>query len=94
MTLSSFSSALICAAVADCDNNGALLELVDIFVFTLLLFNIPSKLMPLSALSKQFLAVVVVILLLTVDVIKSLVPLLRIIFGGSVRSLTESFLPF
>lgn len=61
------------------------------FALTLVWF-MPSRLIPLSTLSRQCLAVVVVILLLTVDVIRSLVPALRIMFGGKVRSLTESFL--
>lgn len=54
---------------------------------------IPSRLIPLSTFSKHCLAVVVEILLFIVDVIRSLVPALRIIFGGRVRSLTESFRP-
>lgn len=72
--------------------NGTLLELAEILALTLWWF-IPSRLIPLSTLSKQLFAVVVVILLLMVDVIRSLVPALRMMLGGSVRSLTESFLP-
>jgi hypothetical protein len=49
--------------------------------------------MPLSTFSKHCLAVVVVILLFIVDVIKSLVPVFKMMFGGRVKSLTESFLP-
>lgn len=70
---------------------GTLLELVEMFALALVWF-IPSRLIPLSTFSKQCLAVVVIILLFTVEVIRSLVPELRIMLGGRVRSLTESFL--
>lgn len=53
----------------------------------------PSRLMPLSTFSRQLLAVVVEILLLMVDVMRSLVPAFKMMLGGKVRSLTESFLP-
>lgn len=72
--------------------NGTLLELAEMLALTLVWF-MPSRLIPLSTFSRQCLAVVVVILLFLVDVIRSLVPELRMMFGGSVRSLTESFLP-
>lgn len=72
--------------------NGTLLEFAEMLALTLVWF-MPSRLIPLSTFSRQCLAVVVVILLFLVDVIRSLVPELRIMFGGSVRSLTESFLP-
>lgn len=58
-----------------------------------LVWFMPSRLMPLSTFSRQFFAVFVVILLLTVDVIRSFVPPLRMMLGGKVKSLTESFLP-
>lgn len=66
-----------------------MLEFADMLV---LVWFIPSRLIPLSTFSRQCFAVVVVILLLMVDVIKSFVPAFRMIFGGKVKSLTESFL--
>lgn len=71
--------------------NGTLLELAEMLALTLVWF-IPSRLMPLSTFSKQCFAVVVVILLFLVDVMRSFVPALRMMLGGRVRSLTESFL--
>lgn len=57
---------------------------------------IPSRLSPLSTLlMHNFFVVVVVILLFIVDVIRSLLLVVdfRIIFGGKVKSFTESCLP-
>jgi hypothetical protein len=67
--------------------SGALLECAEMFVCPM-----PSRLIPLSTFSKQLFAVVVEILSLIVDVIKSFMPEFRMMFGGRVRSLTESFL--
>lgn len=54
---------------------------------------IPSRLMPLSTFSRHCFAVVVVILSFIVDVIRSLVPEFNMMFGGKVKSLTESCVP-
>lgn len=91
LTFSS-STAWFFEALPELPINGTLLEFAEMFALTLVWF-MPSRLMPLSTFSRQCLAVVVVILLFLVDVIRSLVPALRMMFGGSVRSLTESFLP-
>jgi len=54
----------------------------------------PSRLNALSIVSKHLgLTVDVDILLFFVDVIRSLVPEFKIMFGGSVKSFAESFLP-
>lgn len=87
-TFSSVSS-LFLVAVPECIK-GTLLEFGDIV--ELLFSSIPSKLIPLSTFPKQFLAVVVVILLFIVDVIKSFVPLFNSIFGGKARSKVVSSL--